>query len=104
VVTLLPSRKVALSEQARIFLPAGRIFPRNFHTGKPYRGVNVVLLWGTEYTSPFWLTFKQAHELGGSVRKGQLSERIVFYKQLPKREYATSTEENENASKRSRAC
>jgi antirestriction protein ArdC len=79
---------------------AGGVFPRNFRTGKPYRGVNVMLLWGTEYTSPFWLTFKQAQELGGSVRKGQRSERIVFYKQLPKREDATSTEKNENASKR----
>lgn len=27
-------------------------FPRNFVTGKPYRGVNVFLLWGTRFSSP----------------------------------------------------
>jgi len=32
---------------------AGGVFPRNFSTGKPYRGINVMLLWGTDYSSPF---------------------------------------------------
>jgi antirestriction protein ArdC len=62
---------------------AGGPFPRNFYTGKPYRGVNVLLLWSSDYSSPFWLTFKQAQELKGSVRKGQHGTPIVFYKQLP---------------------
>jgi antirestriction protein ArdC len=61
---------------------AGGIFPRNFRTGKPYRGVNVFLLWSTPYSAPFWLTFKQAQELGGNVRKGEKGTQIVFYKQL----------------------
>ena len=64
---------------------AGGNFPRNFVTGKPYRGVNVFLLWGTRFSSPFWLTFKQAHELGGNVRKGEKGSQIVFYKQLRSR-------------------
>jgi antirestriction protein ArdC len=72
----------------------GGVFPRNFLTGKPYRGVNVMLLWGTDYSSPFWLTFKQAQELGGSVRKGERSERIVFCKQLPRREEDATAEKN----------
>jgi antirestriction protein ArdC len=63
----------------------GGNFPRNFTTGKPYRGVNVFLLWGTRFSSPFWLTFKQALELGGSVRKGEKGSQIVFYKQLQNR-------------------
>ena len=42
---------------------AGGPFPRNFYTGKPYRGINVLLLWSSDYSSPFWLTFKQAQEL-----------------------------------------
>ena len=61
---------------------SGGSFPRNFLTGKPYRGVNVFLLWGTRFNSPFWLTFKQVLELGGSVRKGEKGSQIVFYKQL----------------------
>ena len=62
---------------------AGGPFPRNFYTGKPYRGINILLLWSSEYSSPFWLTFKQAQTLKGSVRKGEHGTPIVFYKQLP---------------------
>ena len=61
----------------------GGPFPRNFHTGKPYRGINVLLLWSSQYNSPFWLTFKQAQELKGTVRKGEHGTPIVFFKQLP---------------------
>jgi antirestriction protein ArdC len=63
----------------------GGPFPRNFRTGKPYRGVNVLLLWSSHYSSPFWLTFKQAQESNGTVRKGEKGTQIVFYKQLPNR-------------------
>ena len=42
--------------------------------GTPYRGVNVLLLWGVAldrgYQAPIWMTYKQAQELGGQVRKG----------------------------------
>jgi len=68
---------------------AGGSFPRNFVTGKPYRGVNVFLLWGTRFSSPLWLTFKQALELGGNVRKGEKGSQIVFYKQLSSRKVKT---------------
>jgi antirestriction protein ArdC len=64
---------------------AGGSFPRNFMTGKPYRGINVFLLWSTRFSSPLWLTFKQALELGGNVRKGEKGSQIVFYKQLRSR-------------------
>jgi antirestriction protein ArdC len=65
---------------------AGGPFPRNFRTGKPYRGINVMLLWSCSYSSPFWLTFNQAKELNGSVRKGEKGTQIVFYKQLRDRQ------------------
>lgn len=60
----------------------GGPFPRNFRTGKPYRGINIMLLWSCDFDSPFWLTFNQAKELRGSVRKGEKGTQIVFYKQL----------------------
>ena len=63
----------------------GGPFPRNFHTGREYRGINVMLLWCSPYISPFWLTFKQALDLKGNVRKGEKGTQIVFYKQLPTR-------------------
>jgi antirestriction protein ArdC len=70
----------------------GGPFPRNFYTGKPYRGINVLLLWSSEYCSPFWLTFRQAQALKGTVRKGEHGTPIVFYKQLP--EYAKKDEDS----------
>ena len=60
----------------------GGPFPRNFYTGKPYRGINILLLWSSDFGSPFWLTFKQAQELKGNVRKGERGTPIVFFKQL----------------------
>ncbi len=56
--------------------------PRNFITKRPYRGVNVFLLLAMSYEAPYWLTFRQAQELGGNVRKGEKSCPVVFWKQM----------------------
>jgi antirestriction protein ArdC len=56
--------------------------PRNFVSQKPYRGINVFLLIAMSYESPLWLTFRQASQLGGSVRKGEKACPVVFWKQL----------------------
>ena len=53
--------------------------PVNFLTGKPYTGVNVWLLGMTEFSRPEWLTYKQAKELGGQVRKGESATLACFY-------------------------
>jgi antirestriction protein ArdC len=54
--------------------------PRNLVSKKPYRGVNFFLLSASKYISPFWLTMRQANELGGHVRKGEESTAVVFWK------------------------
>jgi antirestriction protein ArdC len=54
--------------------------PCNLITRKPYRGINYFLLSASKFVSPFWLTLKQANQLGGSVRKGEQSTMIVFWK------------------------
>ena len=54
--------------------------PRNLVTKKPYRGMNVLLLHAMSYESPFWLTFRQAKELGGSIRKGERACPVIFGK------------------------
>jgi antirestriction protein ArdC len=60
--------------------------PRNAVSKRRYSGINVVLLWMTAqdrgYVSSEWLTFKQAKELGGSVKAGEKGTTVVFYKQL----------------------
>jgi antirestriction protein ArdC len=56
--------------------------PRNFVSKKQYRGINVFLLHAMSYESPCWLTFRQASQLGGCVRKGEKSCPVVFWKQM----------------------
>jgi antirestriction protein ArdC len=34
---------------------------QNIVPKKPYRGINSLILGGSEFQSPYWLTFKQAH-------------------------------------------
>ena len=57
-------------------------WPRNYVSNKPYRGINVFLLSAMSYESPCWLTFLQATQLGGSVRKGEKSCPVVFWKPM----------------------
>jgi antirestriction protein ArdC len=54
--------------------------PRNLVSKKFYRGINVFLLSASKYISPFWLTLRQANELGGHVRKGEESTIVVYWK------------------------
>ncbi len=56
--------------------------PANLRSGKAYRGINVFLLGSTGYGSPYWLTFKQAKERGGHVRRGEKGWPCVFWKWL----------------------
>jgi hypothetical protein len=60
--------------------------PANYSTGKAYRGINILNLWcigaAKGYSSDLWLTYKQAEELGGQVRKGEKAAPVVFWKIL----------------------
>ena len=53
--------------------------PRNLATGKVYRGLNILLTGMQGYASPYWLTFKQATERGGQVRKGEKGTPVIFW-------------------------
>jgi antirestriction protein ArdC len=64
---------------------AGMNTPCNALTNRPYSGSNVVLLWMAQtagYRTPRYLTFKQALDLGGNVRKGEHGTKVYFVKQL----------------------
>lgn len=54
--------------------------PRNLVGKKQYRGVNVFLLSASKYVSPFWLTLREANQLGGYVRKGEESSIVTFWR------------------------
>ena len=56
--------------------------PKNLISGKHYRGINVLLLASLHYPQNCFLTFKQVKELGGSVKKGEKSQEVIFWKQI----------------------
>lgn len=68
--------------------PSSRVplIPRNAVSGRQYNGINVPLLWGMAdkrgFSQDRWLTFRQAKEAGGTVRKGESSTLACFYKPM----------------------
>lgn len=81
---------------------AGRITRPLRANGVPYRGINVLMLWAVAvergYAAPLWLTYKQAQELGGQVRKGEKGSLVVYANTITKSETdETSGEEVERA-------
>ena len=76
---------------------AGRITRPLRHNGQPYRGINVLMLWGEAMTQgfvcPIWMTYKQASELGGQVRKGEHGSLVVYANRITRTETDASGEE-----------
>ncbi|MDC9612887.1 zincin-like metallopeptidase domain-containing protein [Xenorhabdus khoisanae] len=62
----------------------GGMLPMNALTGNHYNGVNILLLWmaaeemGVNVNK--WITYRQAQQLGGQVRKGEKSTLAVIFK------------------------
>ena len=82
----------AITEEIIALLEAGTVpwqqpwrsigVPRR-HEGTPYKGINAFLL-GLRaglagHGSPYWMTFKQATDLGACVRRGERSSLVVYY-------------------------
>ena len=61
--------------------------PFNIVSGNNYSGFNVLNLTLEQltYSTPAWITFKQAKQLGGSVLKGEKGTPICFYSQVSKK-------------------
>lgn len=76
---------------------AGRISLPMRSNGIPYRGINILMLWSEAiergYSSPHWMTFKQARELGGHVRKGERASQVVYASTLTRSETDQNTGE-----------
>ncbi|HEX3983650.1 MAG TPA: zincin-like metallopeptidase domain-containing protein [Acidisoma sp.] len=77
----------------------GRITRPLRASGQPYKGVNVLMLWGeaiaSGYACPTWMTYRQATELGGQVRKGARGALVVYADRIHKTETTDSGEEVE---------
>ena len=75
----------------------GRVTRPLRHNGLPYSGMNVLLLWSEAiargFANPMWMTFKQALELGGAVRKGETASMVVFARRFTRTETDAAGEE-----------
>lgn len=83
------------------------VMPVNVVTGRPYRGVNTVVLWATAQVSGYgtatWGTYRQWKERGAQVRKGEQASPVVFWKITDRHEVGDNTEaqeEGRNGNKR----
>lgn len=72
------------------------VLPLRFN-GEPYRGINVLMLWGAAmahgYPCPVWMTYRQAQEIGGQVRKGEKSSVVVHAGTFTREQENTKTGE-----------
>ncbi|SHL64076.1 Antirestriction protein ArdC [Nitrosospira sp. Nsp11] len=97
IIAMLESGKKSNITWAR----TGNGLPRNHKTGAAYQGVNVLLLWTAAmthgYSSDRWLTYKQAADMGGQVRKGEKSVSCVFFKTIERDSGKGDTEKTESA-------
>jgi antirestriction protein ArdC len=63
--------------------------PYNAKTGHHYSGINILICWAAchknGFSSPGWMTYKQAKDAGGYVRKGERSTRIYYANSFTKR-------------------
>lgn len=79
---------------------AGRITRPLRFNGQAYNGINVLMLWSAamekDFSAPIWMTFRQAQELGGNVRKGEKGELVVYANTLSRTQENDRGEEVEH--------
>ncbi|AKH18973.1 ArdC family protein [Sphingomonas sanxanigenens] len=67
------------------------------HCGTPYSGINRLYLWAIAdargYASPYWMTARQAEQLGGRVRRHEQGSVSVFFSRMTRDERNPSTGE-----------
>ena len=78
---------------------AGRITRPLRHNGIPYAGINVVMLWSSAvaqgFAAPIWMTYRQAKQLGGFVKKGEKGSLVVYANTITRTETDKETGEDE---------
>jgi antirestriction protein ArdC len=96
VYEVITSRIVEMLEQGTIPWRkpwSAEEMPRNLMSGKAYRGINLFMLTASAGASPYWVTYRQATELGGNVRKGEKGCPVVFWRPPSKPEDGQGEEE-----------
>ncbi|MGC0321061.1 antirestriction protein ArdC [Bradyrhizobium sp. USDA 326] len=78
--------------------------PTNVASGKGYRGINTVALWGAAmangYSDGLWGTYRQWQDSGAQVRKGERSTTVVLWKQIASSEPAGGDDSDDGGHRR----
>jgi antirestriction protein ArdC len=78
---------------------AGRIVRPLRFNGVPYSGINILMLWAEStvqgFSSPTWMTYRQASELKAHVRKGEKGSLVVYANSITRTEEGEQGEESE---------
>lgn len=77
---IIDQLKQGTAPWVRPWEPGAQVAPYNQATGKPYRGMNNLLLTMSGHADPRWMTYRQAAEMGGQVRKGEKGTQLHFWK------------------------
>lgn len=53
---------------------------KNYASNKAYQGINMLMMnFFSPHSVPYYLTFKQAKELGGHVKKGAKAQQVIYF-------------------------
>jgi antirestriction protein ArdC len=69
------------------------------HNGIPYSGINILMLWAEGvsqgFSSPIWMSFRQATQLNAHVKKGEKGSLVVYANSITRTEQDASGEDSE---------
>lgn len=56
---------------------------RNYQSKKAYKGINMLIMnFFVSHEIPYYLTYKQAQEMGGQVKNGAKAERVYYFNMI----------------------
>ncbi|ESU28405.1 hypothetical protein FLJC2902T_17650 [Flavobacterium limnosediminis JC2902] len=79
-------KKAKKEDYVRKWKTKGYLIAYNFESKKPYKGINQIVLGGIfePIDNPYYLTFKQVQELGGTIKKGSIGHEVIYYTKYDK--------------------
>ena len=72
--------------------------PQSLFTFKPYRGINSLITQMAGFSSPYFLTYRQALEIGGQVKRGEHGIPIVYWGRIEKENDGMNESEEKKSS------
>ncbi|SFE57039.1 ArdC family protein [Spirosoma endophyticum] len=90
IIAELEKGKLPWRKRWGVLLDGKAEVARNYLTKQPYTGINSVLLGCRSVERPYFITFKQAAQLGGNIRKGAKGIPVVYWNVIEKEKEITN--------------